>query len=850
MTAASAHTPMMQQYLGIKAGYPDTLLFYRMGDFYELFYDDARRAARLLDLTLTARGASAGEPIPMAGVPYHAAESYLARLLKLGESVAICEQIGDPATSRGPVERKVTRVLTPGTVTDDALLEDDRDTLIAAVLVRDGRCGLATLDLGAARFRVAEPAGADALEAELDRLAPAEILCPEGAALLDHPGWRARSRALPAWRFETAAARRSLCAQFSVDNLDGFGCSALEVALGAAGALLAYCRETQGGELVHVTTLSADHAEESIRMDGATRRNLELTQALSGEREHCLLALLDSTRTAMGARALRRWLGQPARDHALLGRRHHAVETLFSLLDLDALRSDLRQVHDIERIAARVALSTARPRDLVRLADALAALPAVRAHLGEDASPLLDTLAAGIEPLPELHAHLDAALAENPPQAVRDGGVIAAGFDAELDRLRAASADADAWLLDLERRERERTGISTLKVGYNRVHGYYIEISRAHAARAPDDYQRRQTLKAAERYVTSELKDFESTILSAADKALRRERELFDALLDHVAGFVPRLQSTAAALAELDVLACFAERAGTLQWTRPAFSADPGIVIEGGRHPLVERFREEDFVANDLLLDDSRRLLLVTGPNMGGKSTYMRQNALIALLAHIGSFVPASRARLGPLDAIYTRIGAGDNLAGGQSTFMVEMAEVANILRNATARSLVIVDEIGRGTSTYDGLALAWAAAEHLATENRPYTLFATHYFELTGLAGQTEGVANVRLDAVEHDGEVVFLHSVSEGPADRSFGIAVARRAGVPAAVVERARRILERLEIKGTAAPREPEPQMPLFSHEHPVVEALEMIDPDALSPRQALETLYRLRSLLDED
>ncbi|MEQ8234712.1 MAG: DNA mismatch repair protein MutS [Gammaproteobacteria bacterium] len=848
---AAGHTPVMRQYLGIKAEHPDVLLFYRMGDFYELFFDDAVRASRLLDLTLTARGHSGGNPIPMAGVPAHAAESYLARLLRLGEAVAICEQIGDPAEARGPVERKVTRILTPGTLTDDALLDERRDTLIVALHAARGGCGVASMDLGGARFAIAEVPSTAVLAASLERLAPAEILVAEDFAWPLDEDWQRRLRRLPAWRFEHATATRTLTAHFGVDDLGGFGCSGLPAAVTAAGALLEYCRETQGSALVHLTALSVERADDALAMDRATRRNLEITEALSGEPGHSLLGVLDTTRTAMGARLLRRWLVQPSRDQVLLRHRHHAVSALLAGVDLVALRAALREIHDVERITSRVALGSARPRDLSRLRDALPVLPRLRELLPTGLSPRLDDIHAALMPLPELHDHLTRALVETPAPVLRDGAVIATGFDAELDELRAASADADAWLLELERRERERTGIATLKVGYNRVHGYYLELSRAQAraAELPADYQRRQTLKAAERYVTTELKRFETRILSAAEQAQRREKLLYEQLLEHVAAHVAQLQRIASGVAELDVLACFAERAEALQWVAPELTAQRMITISGGRHPVVERHLHEPFVANDLVLDETRKLLLVTGPNMGGKSTYMRQAALIALLAHVGSFVPADAATLGPIDAIYSRIGAADNLAGGQSTFMVEMSEVANILHNAGPDSLVIVDEIGRGTSTYDGLSLAWAAAEHLATRNHAYTLFSTHYFELTRMAEHTAGVVNVRLDAVESGDDVVFLHTVCEGPANRSFGLAVARRAGVPPAVVARARAVLDSLETRAAPEVAPTTPQLPLFPDPHPLLEALAAVDPDSLSPRQALETLYRLRGLLEE-
>ncbi|MBX9605036.1 MAG: DNA mismatch repair protein MutS [Gammaproteobacteria bacterium] len=846
-TDRAAHTPVMQQYLGIKAEHPDTLLFYRMGDFYELFFEDAKRAAGLLDLTLTARGVADGQPIPMAGVPAHAADGYLARLLKLGESVAICEQMGDPAEAKGPVARKVTRILTPGTVTDESLLEARQDTLVAAWVMAGERHGLAWLDVAAGRFLVCEVDGRAALEAELERLAPAELLVPEAQRGALGPTWSSRVQVLPGWRFDLGSARRRLCEQFGVADLHGFGCATLDLAVAAAGAVLAYGQEMHGGALVHVLSLAVERPQDALHLDPATRRNLEIARALSGDDAHTLVAVMDSTRTAMGSRLLRRWLQRPLRDHATLRGRQQAVAMLLAHHDLRALRDALASVHDIERITARVALGTARPRDLARLRDALGAIPALRTQLLTGLAARLDDLHGSLDPLPATRELLARAVIESPPHLLRDGGVIAPGYDAELDELRNASADADAWLIELERRERERSGIPTLKVGYNRVHGYYIELTRAQAERAPADYTRRQTLKGVERYITPEIKNFENHILTAADRALRREKALYDALLAELTPVLRPLETTAAALAELDVLTAFAERAETLSLVAPDFVDEPCVHILGGRHPLVEHFQATPFVANDLSLHDARRLLLVTGPNMGGKSTYMRQATLIALLAHIGSFVPARAVTLGPLDAIYSRIGAGDNLAGGQSTFMVEMAETANILHHATAASLVIVDEIGRGTSTYDGMSLAWAAAEHLATRNRAFTLFATHYFELTALADEVPGVANVRLDAIEHGDDVVFMHSVSEGPASRSFGIAVARRAGVPPTVIARARALLETLERRHAQEPRGEAPQLPLFDRPHPALEALATLDPDQLTPREALDALYRLRGLL---
>ena len=846
----TTHTPVMQQYLGIKAEHSDSLLFYRMGDFYELFFEDARRAAKLLNLTLTARGASAGEPIPMAGVPAHAAEPYLARLLKLGESVAICEQIGDPATSRGPVERKVTRVLTPGTITDDALLDERRDTLIAAHCCIAGAYGIAWLDLSCGRFLLTELSSKSDFDAELDRLAPAEILVDELEHTATNRDWSGICRPLPSWRFDTESGQRRICEHFGVADLSGFGCARMPAAVAAAGALLSYAQETQSGELTHITALGVELPADALYMDAATRRNLELDRSLSGNERHTLITLIDTTMTAMGGRLMRRWLHRPTREQDTLRRRHHAVAALISDLDLDELRLCLKRIYDIERSTSRVALGTARPRDLAHLRDALGSMPQVRALLVHDVSPRLNDLHDAIDELPELRHLLERAVVDTPPQLIRDGGVIANGYDESLDELRRTSADADAELLALEARERERTGLPALKVGYNRVHGYYLEVSRAHASRVPDDYTRRQTLKAMERYVTPELKAFESRILSASERALRREKELYDGLLDAVAGFVAPLQTTAAAIAELDVLASFAERAEVLQFARPEFTTAPQLDIDGGRHPMVEQFHDQPFVANELRMDEERKLLIVTGPNMGGKSTYMRQAAVITLLAHMGSFVPAKSALLGPIDAIYSRIGASDNLAGGQSTFMVEMSEIANILHNASPTSLVIVDEIGRGTSTYDGLSLAWAAAEYLAHGNQSFTLFATHYFELTAMAEEIPNVANIRLDAVEHGDDVVFMHSVSEGAANQSFGIAVARRAGVPHDVIRRARSLLDQLEVRDQVGFRHDSPQLQLFSTDHPLIGAIQMIDPDSLTPKEALEALYRLRSLLDEE
>jgi DNA mismatch repair protein MutS len=874
----SQHTPLMRQYLAAKAEYPDTLVFFRMGDFYELFYDDARKAARLLDITLTQRGQSAGAPIPMAGVPYHSVEGYLGKLVRLGESVAICEQIGDPAAAKGLVERRVVRVVTPGTVTDESLLEQRRDNLLLAIAAgaesEAARFGLAWVDLASGRFVVSEVAGIEALAAELARLAPAETLVGEDIAwpkvVASLPGLRRRAP----WHFDTTVATRELARFFGTRDLSGFGCANLPLAIAAAGALLGYVEETQKSALPHIGGLAIENAGETIALDAATRRNLELDAPPGGNVEHTLIGVLDRTITPMGARLLRRWLHRPLRNREAVALRRQAVDALIATSSHEALREVLRGIGDLERILARIALRSARPRDLSTLRDGLALAPrlrevvgralargiteqaAIRGHAFREMHALLNDLLDEIGDHAATVEHLARAIVETPPAIQRDGGVLRDGFDAELDELRALSTNADRFLVDLEEREKAATGIATLKVGYNRVHGYYIEISKGQSDKAPAHYARRQTIKGAERYITDELKQFEDKVLSARERSLMRERALYESVLDFLIERLAPLKNAAEAIATLDVLADFAERAEALGWNAAELSDAPGIRIERGRHPVVEAVRDEPFEPNDLVLDDARRMLIVTGPNMGGKSTYMRQAALIVLLAHIGSFVPAASATIGPIDRIFTRIGAGDDLSRGQSTFMVEMSETANILHNATAESLVLMDEVGRGTSTYDGLALARAAAIHLATVNRAFTLFATHYFELTELAGQHEGIANVHLDAVEyHDqkqgDQLVFMHAVKEGPANRSFGLQVAALAGVPKRVVDEARRHLSTLEggvAARASAAKAAAPQLGLFDapRASAIEEALRSLEPDALTPREALDALYRLKKL----
>ncbi|MBZ0069322.1 MAG: DNA mismatch repair protein MutS [Thiobacillus sp.] len=842
---SSAHTPMMQQYLGIKAQHPDMLLFYRMGDFYELFFDDAEKAARLLNITLTTRGASAGEPIKMAGVPYHSAEQYLARLLKLGESVAIAEQVGDPATSKGPVERQIMRIITPGTLTDSGLLDETQDTLILAIAPGSESVGVAWLNLAAGRFQVTQVDPA-ALPALLARVRPAEILAPDEFTLA---GAACAVRRLAPWQFDTGGAQTRLAQQFGSRDLTGFGVADLPLALAAAGALLDYIQNTQRTALPHIQSIQAERDSDFVQLDAATRRNLELTETLRGEASPTLLSVLDTTASGMGTRLLRHWLHHPLRDRTILGKRRDAIGVLADAPDTTkAISQLLKSCADVERISGRIALKNARPRDLSGLRDTLALLPDLAAALPDDHARLSE-LGAALAARPDLHELLVQAVQPEPASVLREGGVIADGYDADLDELRALTRDAGAFLLELETRERARSGIATLKVEYNKVHGFYIEVSRAQSENVPDDYRRRQTLKNAERYITPELKAFEDKALSAQERALAREKALFDVLLEILTPHVPALLNLASALAEADVLASQAERVRTLKLNAPDYSDEPGIMIRGGRHPVVEA-QVAHFIANDVSLNRSRQMLLITGPNMGGKSTYMRQVALITLLACCGLWVPARSAKIGEIDQIFTRIGASDDLAGGRSTFMVEMTETAHILHNASAHSLVLLDEIGRGTSTFDGLALAWAVARHLVSATRAFTLFATHYFELTQLANEYKQLANVHLDAKEHGADLVFLHAVEEGPASQSYGIQVARLAGVPSPVIHAARRHLRELE----DAQLQPGPQGDLFvAHipndappPHPALDQLRELDPDALTPKAALDMLYALKAL----
>jgi len=867
------HTPMMQQYLRLKAEAGPLLLLYRMGDFYEMFYEDAERGARLLNLTLTRRGSSNGSPIPMAGVPFHAVEQYLAKLVAAGVSVAICEQIGDPATSKGPVDRQIVRIVTPGTLTDEALLPAKSDRCVAAVFLprkasKTPRVGLAWLNLASGEFKLAECAP-DALDSELHRIEPAEVIYADDTTLdISLPCATAR---VPPWHFEAEQAQAHLLAHFKTQSLSGFDVEDLPTAICAAGALLRYAARTQSQGLSHIQSLRADRASQYVLMDPATRRNLELTRTLSGEEAPTLFSILDGCRTPMGARLLRRWLHHPLRDNAPVLARQQAVASLMQANDqraellhatplLETLRASLNALPDIERIATRIALLSVRPRELASLRDALLALPQCQEQLLsiEPGCARLHEISARLVPPPELQTLLARAIDPEPAVMVRDGGVIAAGYDDELDALRGISTDNGTYLLELEARERARTGIATLRVEFNRVHGFFIEVSRAQADKVPEDYRRRQTLKNAERYITPELKTWEDKVLSAQDRSLAREKWLFEQLLHQIMPMAQALSHCATACAELDVLVALAHHAQHHDWVAPTLIEQTAIEITAGRHPVVERSIER-FTPNSCSLNPHRALLVITGPNMGGKSTYMRQIALIALLARIGSFVPARAASVGPIDRIFTRIGAADDLAGGRSTFMMEMTEAAAILSSSSAHSLVLMDEIGRGTSTYDGLALAWAIAQRLVTHNRALTLFATHYFEITRMPNEQPNTANVHLAAAESPSGIVFLHEVKDGPASRSYGIQVAQRAGVPAAVIRHATRELERLESQGA-----PTPQLGLFADvatsesvtqittdlaeaQAALQQALNELDPDTLSPREALEALYQLKNLL---
>ncbi|MDP6166128.1 MAG: DNA mismatch repair protein MutS [Gammaproteobacteria bacterium] len=865
---AAAHTPMMQQYLRIKSEYPNDLVFYRMGDFYELFYNDAKLASDLLDISLTARGQSAGEPIPMAGIPYHAAEGYIAKIVSAGKAVAIAEQIGDPATSKGPVERKVVRVVTPGTLTDEALLDASQDRLLCAVSHLGNTYGIAALDMSSGRFNLSQASNEDELQTLLQRLRPAELLYDESSSmisLLDE--WTCRRPQAP-WHFALDTAERLLCQQFNTRDLAGFGCDDMPAAVCAAGCLLNYAKETQQSDLPHLRGIQVEQPQQTLILDGPSRKNLEIDHNLHGGQQHTLAEVMDTTVTAMGGRLLRRWLNNPLRDLAQLEARQELIADVIDADSFDTMQAAMKPVGDLERILSRVALQSARPRDLARLATSFAALPQIQSLLQQHGVPLASQLSQQISEFPQLAELLDRAIVDNPPVVLRDGGVIAQGYDEELDELRGLSENAGQFLLDLETQERQRTGLSTLKVGYNRVHGYYIEISRLQSAEAPTEYIRRQTLKNAERFITPELKEFEDKALSSKSRALSREKALYQALVEQLAKQLLPLQQSADGICQLDVLVSLAERACNLNLKRPTLTTDRGLSIVAGRHPVVEQLITDPFVANDVELHPATSLMIITGPNMGGKSTYMRQVAVIVILAQIGAFVPASSAEIGLVDRIFTRMGSSDDLAGGRSTFMVEMTETANILHNATPSSLVLMDEVGRGTSTYDGLSLAWSCAEHLANNVHALTLFATHYFEMTQLAELLNNVENLHLHATEHQDNIIFMHKVLRGPASQSYGLQVAKLAGVPEQVVKQAKHKLLSLETAEQSTSAEVLPsladatnlgssstaspaQADMFAAiSHPVESLLEAKSADNMTPREALDLVYQLQRLMQDD
>ncbi|MDH5353225.1 MAG: DNA mismatch repair protein MutS [Gammaproteobacteria bacterium] len=844
---------MMQQYLRIKSEYPTTLVFYRMGDFYELFFDDAKKAAGLLDIALTKRGQSAGEPIPMCGLPYHAVDSYLGKLVRAGESVAICEQIGDPATSKGPVERAVKRVITPGTLTEETLLQDKRENLLCCIFAQKAHWGVAAIEISTGRFTTSQLDSDALLNSEISRLNPAEIIyCDDQSLPLDGHNLK-RAHPMPPWYFELQTATRLLCEQYKTRDLQGFGLSDFPLAVCAAGCLLQYVQDTLKTDIPHILPIRTEQISDVLLIDANSRRNLELSQSMSSDGAgHSLFNIINYCNNAMGHRELSRWLQKPLRDQDQVRQRHHAVASLLNNRYFESLNDTMRAVGDIERILARIALLSARPRDLSTLKSTLELLPGLQSAMQPLDSPLLNQLRQQIASHPDVTALLQSAVIDEPPVLIRDGGVIKKGFDSELDELRELSSNADQFLVDLEKQEQEKTGISGLKVAYNRVHGFYIEVSKLQSKSVPEEYIRRQTLKAVERYITPELKAFEDKVLSARERSLSREKHLYDNLLKQLAEKLPPLQQSADGLARLDVLLSFSVCADALNWSVPELVASRGLDIRGGKHPVVEQVLDQPFTANDSCFDERRNMLLITGPNMGGKSTYMRQTALIVILAYMGSYVPAERARIGPIDQIFTRIGASDDLSSGRSTFMVEMTEAANILNNATSNSLVLMDEIGRGTSTFDGLALAWACADHLAQRSLAYTLFATHYFELTQLPDQYDNIENVHLDAVEHGDDIIFMHRVKPGPANQSYGLQVAKLAGIPAHTIQLARKKLRLLEQQSSQAG----PQIDLFSNPepeaqevHPVVLQLENLHPDELSPKQALEALYKLKQMLVE-
>ncbi len=849
----TSHTPMMRQYLTIKQAHPDILLFYRMGDFYELFFDDAHNASDWLGITLTHRGKANGNPIPMAGVPYHAVDNYLARLVKQGKSVAICEQIGDPANSKGPVERKVVRVITPGTISEDSLLEANKENLLAAIYYhkktrQKAKLGLAWIDLAGGQFYCNQFSSEEALLSELARLNPAEILTTEYFTdMLSQKGFTLKE--LEDWQFDYQQNYNTLLQHFEVKNLDGFGCDKLQSAICAAGAALNYAKLTQQNLLSHLTSIRPFDNQQILHLNSHTRKHLEITENLYGEQNKSLFNVINRTKTAMGCRLLQNWLHAPLIDRSAIERRLDTVSALIQSQDLNQLRSIINPVKDMQRILSRVALNSCRPRDLTGLKESLAVLPDLVSWLKAAQQPVLQEISEKIPLHEETYKHLSKAIFDNPPVVIRDGNVIRDGYHKELDELRYLSDNASDLLTDMEEREKEATGISTLKVGYNRIHGFYIEISKAQSEKAPITYTRRQTLKNAERFITPELKELEEKVLSSQAKALALEKQLYQQLIDSLVPQVTNLLCTASEIAQLDVFQSFALIAEESSYCRPEFSREQLINIKNGRHPVVEAFQQAPFIANNVYADKAQKSLVITGPNMGGKSTYMRMTAIITLLAHVGCYVPAESAVLGIMDAIYTRIGASDDLSGGRSTFMVEMSETANILNNATRKSLVILDEIGRGTSTYDGLALAWATLDYLSKKIKPLTLFATHYFELTEISDSDNSIKNLHFGAIQHGKKLILEHLIHEGPTSKSYGIHVARLAGVPDSVTRQAKSYQSHLEQGKHHQPDptaeikvNPDKTLPILEVD-PRIKTLESIDADNLTPKQALALIYEL-------
>lgn len=860
------HTPMMQQYLHIKKDYQGMLVFYRMGDFYELFFEDAKLAAKLLHITLTARGQSAGKPIPMAGVPFHSAENYIAKLLKLGLSIAVCEQVGEVKAGAGPVERKVVRVLTPGTVTEAAFLEEARDNLLIAIHYQNKKFGIAVLDLSGGRFILQEVNTEAALCSELARLNPAEILIANQINLPTNE-YDAIIKHRQTWEFDFETATRLLKEQLKVHDLLGFGCQQLTAAISAAGCLLQYLTMTQGKTAPHIDSLHVHHLQDEVILDAATRRNLELTINLAGTQENTLFSVINLTKNSMGNRLLQRWLHQPLRSREIINGRINSISSLIEKYIYQSIQEELSKIYDLERIITRVALKSARPRDLIALCDTLLTLPKLKNYLQEiKQTPLLKLIDEDLQTFPEISGLLNKAIIPEPPVTIREGGVIAAGFDAELDELRGLSDNAGEFLLRLEEQEKARTNLSTLKVGYNRVHGYYIEISRNQAENAPIDYVRRQTLKNTERFITPELKAFEDKALSAKERALQREKYLYENILNYLSDFIPELKKLSASIAQLDALCALANCAVSEKWCAPTLTNDKEIIIQQGRHPVVEAcLKDAAYVPNSIQLNEQEKMLMITGPNMGGKSTYMRQTAIIVLLAHIGSYVPASSAHIGCIDQIFTRIGAADDLASGQSTFMVEMTQTANILHYATENSLVLLDEIGRGTSTFDGLSIAYACAHYLATKIKAFTLFATHYFELVVLADEFQGVKNIHLDAKEYEEKIIFMHAVKDGPANQSYGIQVANLAGIPRDVIGIAKQKLSQLEKNAQVLPAVVPAQIhlietnslfqqkeisdkPLTENQTAIFAKLKEINIDELTAKTALDLVYEWKKNLN--